>query len=66
MRIGRWSELDVDRVFPGHEVFRETETFDEPQFFVCMSQLMIPYSDPLSELAILLPLVSVDLEYHDE
>ena len=33
--------------------------------FVGVSQLRIPWSDPLIELAIFLPLVSVDPEYQD-
>ena len=32
---------------------------------VGLSRLRIPYSDPLIQSAIFLPLVSVDLEYHD-
>ena len=33
---------------------------------VGLSQLSIPKLDPLIESSILFPLVSVDLEYHDE
>ena len=71
MRIGRWSELSVARVYQIHEVMREddaNETSGElgsalGGTLVGVSQLRIPWSDPLIESAILLPLVSVDPEY---
>ena len=74
MRIGRWSELSVDRVYHEHEVMREVdanETYGERSSafdgtLVGLSQLSIPKLDPLIESSILFPLVLVDLEYHDE
>ena len=73
MRIGICSELSVDRVCQEHEVMREAdanETSAEHGFafggtLMCVSQLRIPLSDSLIESDILLPLVSVDLEYQD-
>ena len=73
MRIGRWSELSVDRVCQEHEVMRDAdanETSGELSSalggtFVGVSQLRIPWSVPLIESAIFLPLVSVDPEYQD-
>ena len=73
MIIGRWFELSVDRVCQEYELMREADTnetsgelcsaFDGT--IVVVSQLRIPYSDPLIESASLLPLVSVDIEYQD-
>ena len=73
IRIGRASEVSVNSVFQEHEVMREADgnetsgelatTFDGT--LVEMSQLKMPSSDPLIKSAIYLPLVSVDLEYHD-
>ena len=73
MRIGRWSELSVDSVCQEHEVMRDAdanETYSElgsvlGGTLVGVSQLRIPWSDPLIDLAIFLPLVSVDPEYQD-
>ena len=73
MRIGRWSELSVNSVFQDHEVMREAdanETYGElgsafGGTLMGLSQLRIPYSDPMIESVIFIPLVSVDLEYHD-
>ena len=70
MRIGRWSKLSVDSVCQEHEVMRDGDA-NETRFSIwtCsptgLSQLRISYSDPLLESAIFLPLISVDLEYHD-
>ena len=73
MRIGRWSELSVDMVCQENEVMRDAdvnETSGElgsalDGTLVGVSQLRIPWSDPLIESAIFLPLVSVDPEYQD-
>ena len=72
MRIGRWSELSVDSVCQEHEVMRDADANETSSelgsafggTIVGLSQLRIPWSDPLIESAIFLPLVSVDLEYH--
>ena len=73
MRIGKWSELSVDSVCQEHEVMSyadANETSGElgsalGGTLVGVSQLRIPWSDPLIESAIFLPLVSVDPEYQD-
>ena len=73
MRIGRWSELSVDRVCQEHEVMRDADANEISGelgsalggTLVGVSQLRIPWSDPLIESAIFLPLVSVDPEYQD-
>ena len=73
MRIGRWSELSVDSVCQEHEVMRDADANETSGelgsafggTLVGLSQLRIPLSDPLIESAIFLPLVSVDLDYHD-
>ena len=73
MRIGRWSELSVDSVCQEHDVMRDADANEISGelgsafggTLVGLSQLRIPWSDPLIESAIFLPLVSVDLEYHD-
>ena len=71
MRIGRWSELSVDSVCQEHEVMRDSdETSSELGSAlggtpVGVAQLRIPWSDPLIESAIFLPLVLVDPEYQD-
>ena len=65
MRIGRWSELRVDKVCQEYEVTREdyaNETSGElgsafGGTLVGVSQLIIPLSEPLIESVILLPLV---------
>ena len=73
MRIGRWSELSVDSVCQEHEVMRDADANETSGelgsalggTLVGVSQLRIPWSDPLIEPAIFLPLVSVDPEYQD-
>ena len=73
MRIGRWSKLSIDRVCQEHGVMRDAdanETSGEHGSalggtLVGLSQLRIPWSDPLIESVIFLPLVSVDPEYQD-
>ena len=75
MRIGRWSELSVDRVCQEYEVMRDADANETSGelgsalgvTLFGVSQLRIPWSDPLieSESAIFLPLVSVDAEYQD-
>ena len=73
MRIGRWSELSVDSVCQEHEVMRDADANETSGEFgsalggtlVGVTQLRIPWSDPLIESAIFLPLVSVDPEYQD-
>ena len=73
MRIGRWSELSVDSVCQEHEVMRDADANEISGelgsalggTLVGVSLLRIPWSDPLIELAIFLPLVSVDPEYQD-
>ena len=73
MRIGRWSALTVDRVCQENEVMREVDANKTSGELgsafggtvVGLSQLSIPKLDPLIELSILFPLVSVDLGYHD-
>ena len=62
MRIGRWSELSIDRVCQEHE---GNETSGElgsafGRTLVGLSQLSIPWSDPLIESSIFF-LVSVEL-----
>ena len=55
MRIGRWSELSVDRVFQEHEVMREVHANEISGELGCafggtlvgLSQLSIPKLDPL-------------------
>ena len=73
MRIGRWSELSIDRVCQEHEVMREADANETSGdlgpavggTLVGVSQLRTPLSEPMIKSAILLPLVSVDLEYQD-
>ena len=73
MRIGRWSELSIDRVCQGYEVMREVDANETSGelgsafggTLVGLSQLSIPKLDSLIESSILFSLVSVDLEYHD-
>ena len=70
MRIGRWS---VDRVCQEHEAMRGTDankTSGElgsalDRTLMGVSQLRIPWSDPVIESAIFLTLVSDDPEYQD-
>ena len=68
MRIGRWFELSVDGVCKEHEVMLiRLHSGELGSAFggtlVEVSQLRIP--DTLIESAILLPLISVNLEYQD-
>ena len=73
MRIGRWSELSVDRACQEQEVMRETDANETSGklgsafggSILGIFQLRMPLSDPLIESAIFPPLVSVDLEYQD-
>ena len=73
MRIGRWSQLRVGWVWQDHEVMREVDANETSGelgsafggTLVGLSQLRIPWSDPLIGSSILPPFVSVDLEYHD-
>ena len=73
MRIGGWSELSVNSICQEHEVMRDADANEKSgelgsafgATLVGLPQLRIPYIDPLIESAIFLPLVSVDLEYHD-
>ena len=74
MRIGRWSELSVDRVCQEHEVMREVAANKTSGklgsafggTLVGLSQLSILKLDLLIESFSLFPLVSVNLEYHDD
>ena len=71
MMIGRWSELSVDRVCQEHEVMRDADANETSGelgsalggTLVGVSQLRIPWSEPLIESAIFLPPVSIDFEY---
>ena len=73
MRIGIWFELSVDMVCQEHEVMRDADANETSGelgsalggTLVGVSQLRIPWSDPLIESALFLPLVSVDPEYQD-
>ena len=73
MRIGRWSELSVDRVCQEHEVMRDVDANETSGelgsalggTIVGVSQLRIQWSDLLIESTIFLPLVSIDPEYQD-
>ena len=73
MWIGRWSKLSVGSVCQEHEVMRDADANETSGELgsalggtrVGVSQLKIPWSDPLIELAIFLPLVSVDPDYQD-
>ena len=73
MRNGRWSELSVDRICQEHEVMRDADANETSGelgstlggTLVGVSNLRIPWSDPLIESVIFLPLVSVDPEYQD-
>ena len=74
MRIGRWSELRFVFVCQLVEVIREAdanETSGElglalPGNLVGESQFRIPKLEPDTMLSNIVPLVSVELEYHDE
>ena len=69
MRTGGWPELSVDMVCQEHEVMRDADANETSGelgsalggTLVRVSQLRIPWSDPL----IFVPLVSVDPEYQD-
>ena len=73
MKNGRWSELSVDRVCQEHEVMRHADANETSGELVSalggtlvgVSQLRIPWWDPVIKSPILLPLVSVDPEYQD-
>ena len=73
MMIGRWSELSVDSVCQDHEVMRDADANETSGelgsalggTLVGVSQLRIPWSNPLIKSPIFLPLVSVDPEYQD-
>ena len=73
VRIGGWYELRINRVCQEHEVMGEDDADDTSAelgsafggTLVVVSQLRIPLSEPFIASAILLPLVSVDLEYQD-
>ena len=69
MRIGRWSEVSVDRVCDEHVVMEDdaNEAFGELDSafhgtLVGLSQLGISLLHPLIESSIPFPLVSVGLE----
>ena len=70
MRIGRWSELSDDMVWQEYEVMRDADANETTGelgsalggTLVGVSQLRIPWSDPLIVSPIFLPLVSVDPE----
>ena len=72
MRIGRWSELSIDSVCQEHEVMRDADANETSGEYgsalggtlVGVSQLRIPWSDPLIESG-LFSLVLVDPEYQD-
>ena len=72
MRIGRWSEPRFVFVCQLVEVIRETGANSEelglalPDYLVGESQLRIPKLEPDSMLSNIVPLKSVELEYHDE
>ena len=73
MRNGRSSELSVDSVCQEHEVMRDADANETSGklgsalggTLVGVYMLRMPWSDPLIESAIFLPLVSVDPEYQD-
>ena len=73
MSIGGWSELSVDRLHQEHEVMRDADANETSGelgsalggTLVGVSQLRIPWSDPLIESAIFPLLVSVDPEYQN-
>ena len=73
MRIGRWSNMFVF-VYQLVDVIREAsanETSGEiglalPGSLVAESQFRIPKLEPDTMLSNIVPLESVDLEYHDE
>ena len=74
MRIGRWSEPRFVFVYQLVEVIREAdanETSGElglalPGNLVGESQFGIPKLEPDNMLSNIVPLESVELEYHDE
>ena len=73
MRIGRWSELSADSVCQEHEVMRHADANETSGelgsalggTLLGVSHLRLPWSGPLIESAIFLPVVSVDPEYQD-
>ena len=60
MRIGRWSRLSVDSFCQEHEVMRDADANETSGELGCVlagtlvgvSQLRIPWSDPMIESAI--------------
>ena len=74
MRIGRWSEPRFVFVFQLVEVIRVADTNETsgedglalPGSLVGESQLRTPKFEPEIMLSNMLPLVSVELEYHNE
>ena len=74
MRIGRWSEPRFVFVCQLVEVIREADANDTsgefglalPSNLVGESQFRIPKFEPDTMLSNIVPLVSVELEYHDE
>ena len=73
MRIGRWSELSVDSVCQEQEVMWDADANEISGklgsalagTLVGVSQLRIPWSDPLIDSSIFLALVSVNPKYQD-
>ena len=74
MRIGRWSEPRFVFVCQLVEVMREADAIETsgelrlalPNNLVRESQLIIPKLEPDTMLSNIVPLESVELEYHDE
>ena len=74
MRIGRWSEPRFVFVCQLVEVLTEGDANETsvalglalPGNLVCESQLRIPKLEPDIMLSNIVPLESVELEYHDE
>ena len=74
MRIGRWSEPRFVFVCQMVEVIREADANETsvelglalPGNLVGESQFRIPKLGPDAMLSNIVPLVSVELEYHDE
>ena len=72
LRIGRLSELSVNRVFEEQEVMREADANETSGGFgpelggtlVGLSQFRTPLLDPLVKKDIFIPPISVNLEYH--
>ena len=64
MRIGRWSELSVDSVCQEHEVMWDADA-DVNETSGELGRTLVGLTQLRIESAIVLPFVSVDLEYHD-